>query len=496
MGDPPNETLHFNRRWELGARIAGGGFGTVYEADSEGVVGAAKFIPKDPGARRELLFPDHVGSARNVVPVIDSGETETHWVIIMPRAKESLRTWIERRAPATPSDLEQGLSVIEDIAIALADLEGRVVHRDLKPENVLLLGGHWCLSDFGISRYAEATTSPDTRKFAFTYAYAAPERWRFERATEACDIYSLGVLTFELLSGERPFLGPTEAAYREQHLHTVPPSLEGFPPLLAALVEECMLKAPGARPTAAQLAARLERVRSAPASSGLKRLEEANRSAVSRRTTAELEESHARSEGERRGDLFAAAELSYQGLVAQLAEALESAAPAAEVSRAGVKAWSIWLGSASLTVHRPNQASSDPWKWSAPAFEVVAYSQLTLRVPSNRGYEGRSHSMWFCDAVTRGQFGWFETAFMHMPLMARSSSIDPFALDPGEAAAKALGTGMNEFQVAWPFTPLTLGELDDFIGRWADWLAEGAEGRLAHPSSMPERQPEGSWRRS
>ena len=117
-------------------------------------------------------------------------------------------------------------------------------------------------------------------------------------------------------------------------------------------------------------------------------------------------------------------------------------------------------------------------------------------MPGNGGYEGRSHSLWFCDAVTSGQFSWFETAFMHMPLMARSSSIDPFALDPGEAAAKAVGAGMNEFQVAWPFTALTLGELDDFIGRWADWFAEGSEGRLAHPSSMPERQPEGSWRRS
>ena len=323
MRDGVNETLHFNRRWVLGDRIAGGGFGTVYEADSGGVAGAAKFIPKDPGAQRELLFADHLGSARNVVQVIDSGETETHWVIIMPRAEQSLRTWLEHVPSASPADLEQGLSVIEDIATALADLEGRVVHRDLKPENVLLLGGHWCLSDFGISRYAEATTSLDTRKFALTYAYAAPERWRFERAAAASDIYSLGVLAFELLSGERPFLGPTEADYREQHLHAPPPRLEGVPPLLAALVEECMLKAPGARPTPAQFVVRLERVRSAPASSGLKSLEEANRSAVSRRTKTELEESHARSEAERRGDLFAAAELSYQGLVAQLAEALE-----------------------------------------------------------------------------------------------------------------------------------------------------------------------------
>lgn len=126
---------------------------------------------------------------------------------------------------------------------------------------------------------------------------------------------------------------------------------------------------------------------------------------------------------------------------------------------------------------------------------MIAYAQLVLRMPSNRGYEGRSHSLWFCDAADAGRFGWFETAFMHMPLMARSSSVEPFALDPGEAAAKAIGNGMNEFQVAWPFTPLQLGALDDFIDRWANWLADASEGRLRRPSSMPERHPvDGTWR--
>jgi serine/threonine protein kinase len=48
-----------------------------------------------------------------------------------------------------------------DVAVALVDLAGKVVHRDLKPENVLLLNGTWCLADFGISRYAEATTAPE-----------------------------------------------------------------------------------------------------------------------------------------------------------------------------------------------------------------------------------------------------------------------------------------------------------------------------------------------
>ena len=59
---------------------------------------------------------------------------------------------------------------MEDIDNALIDLDGKVVHRDLKPANVLLLDGHWCLADFGISRYAEASTASDTQKFALVSA--------------------------------------------------------------------------------------------------------------------------------------------------------------------------------------------------------------------------------------------------------------------------------------------------------------------------------------
>jgi len=54
----------------------------------------------------------------------------------------------------------------------------------------------WCLADFGIARYAEATTAPDTLKFAMSPAYAAPERWLHETATSATDGYALGVMAF------------------------------------------------------------------------------------------------------------------------------------------------------------------------------------------------------------------------------------------------------------------------------------------------------------
>jgi serine/threonine-protein kinase len=90
---------------------------------------------------------------------------------------------------------------------------------------------------------------------------------------------------------------------------------------------------------------------------------------------------------------------------------------------------------------------------------------------------------------------WYETAFMVSPLRRERGRQDPFALIPGDASAKALWSGMAEYQVAWPFTELVVGDIDEFVDRWVGWFAAAVEGRLAHPSQMPERHAEGTWRR-
>ena len=71
---------------------------------------------------------------------------------------------------------------------------------------------------------------------------------------------------------------------------------------------------------------------------------------------------------------------------------------------------------------------------------------------------------------------------------------DPFSLDPGEEAARAVRSGIADIQVAWPFTAVIVGELDEFISRWAGWLAEAAQGQLRRSNPMPERDSKGSWR--
>ena len=131
-----------------------------------------------------------------------------------------------------------------------------------------------------------------------------------------------------------------------------------------------------------------------------------------------------------------------------------------------------------------------------PPFEVIAYSELNLHMsPDPGGYEGRSHALWYCDAREEGKYQWFETAFMIPGIRLAITRQEPFALIPGPDALGALAAAWpDRAQIAWPFTPLNPGELDDLISRWTEWFADASEGKLARPGSLPERPVRDSWR--
>jgi len=479
--------------WEAGDELGSGGFGRVFAAvGDDGRSGVVKLVPKEPGAERELLFVD-LGGARNVVPVVDTGETDDSWVLVMPRAEESLADHLDRLGALT---VEHVLPVLVDIATALTDLNGRVVHRDLKPHNVLLLDGRWCLADFGISRYAEASTAPDTRKFAMSPPYAAPERWRAERATSATDVYAIGVIAHQLLTATLPFPGPTVEQFRDQHLHGEPPPVPGIPPRLASLISETLYKAPEARPTPADILTRLERAGTPPRLAGAARLGSVYQAEAARRAGQVQSESAAQSEEERRATLASSAQRSYQTLSAELAELINQEVAAAAITPTPDGSWSVELAGAGLSLSAPVRTGHGSWGGPPPAFDVTASASIGVRVPPNRfGYQGRSHSLYFCDARAEGVYGWYETAFMHSPFLGGISREAPFALDPGPSAAVALAPVMAEYQLAWPFTELMIGDADEFMDRWLSWFAAAAAGELQVPGTMPERDPYGSWRR-
>jgi serine/threonine-protein kinase len=481
--------LELSQDWEVGKQIGGGGFGAVYEARSfDGQQAAVKMVLKEPGADRELLFTELTG-VRNVVPVIDSGEHDGHWVLVMPRAEKSLRDHLTQQGRLS---LNETVAVIRDIAKTLADLDGQVVHRDLKPENVLLFNDHWCLADFGIARYAEATTAQHTYKGGGTAPYKAPEVWKYERATSATDIYALGIIAYELLEGRPPFTGPEWPDFHDQHLHSTPPPLTTAPAPLAALITECLFKASQSRPAPGNVQERLRRISSLPGAGGLAALAEANRAQAAKKAEAERQASEHATEEDRHDGLFESAKVSFNLISDEILTTITNVLSSADVDRHADGAWSIRLGLAQLSLGPIKQASNPQ------PFETIAATRISLTCRPkgySSSYAGRGHSLWYADARTEGQYQWFETAFMHNPLTGGGGSVEPFALEPNRAGA-ALGPGMTTQQPAWPFTPLTTGDLNDFIERWAAWLATASEGALQRPSRMPEHNPHGSWRQS
>ncbi|MBI4295300.1 MAG: serine/threonine protein kinase [Chloroflexi bacterium] len=475
-------TINLNRDWVLGTPLASGGFGKVFEAKADdGTAAVVKLVPKAPGASRELLF-EELSGLPNIMPIVDSGEWEDHYVLVMPRAERSLRQHLEEAGGQL--SVEETVAILLDVAEALAALDTEVVHRDIKPENILLHAGHWCLADFGIARYAEASTSPDTHKYSMTPPYAAPEQWRGERATTATDVYALGVVAFELLQGRLPFPGPD---FREQHLTQPPPAVIGCPPSVATLISECLYKAPAARPTPANVRARLQTSQKTP-SPAAARLQEVNKAVVQRQGEEAAKSSAEQSREETRGELSRAAQQSLERIVEALQERVLEAAPATNVSR--TRELVFRLGDGALIVDPVQMAPPEclaAFDYEPP-FDVIAYSAIAARRSRNRhGYEGRAHSLWFCDAQDEGVYRWYELAFMVRPSIPERFTLDPFALPPtAEHAGRALTPVLDIRQLAWQPLPFDQGNEEQFIERWLTWFAAAADGTLSHPSTMPE----------
>jgi hypothetical protein len=158
------------------------------------------------------------------------------------------------------------VSLVAKLADALGYAHGRgVVHRDVKPSNILLRGGRLddpVLTDFGVARMVETTVATAAGTMLGTPAYMAPEQGEGKPGDERSDIYALGVILYELLTGRPPFEADSPYAVILKHIHTPPPlprSLRpDLPPALEAVTLRALEKDPSARyPSAAAFAAAL-----------------------------------------------------------------------------------------------------------------------------------------------------------------------------------------------------------------------------------------------
>ena len=248
----------FVGRYEITREIGRGGFGVVYEALDRNLGRAVavktlrpgRALAADGGAAWLQDEAEAVASLshRGIVAVYDVGETNGAPYVVMELLQgETLEHRLERRSPLR---CLEALQIARDVATALVYAHARgVVHRDLKPANVFLCeDGTTKLLDFGLAHVFGHAGGP---RGGGTPAYLAPERWRGEAEDARSDLFSLGVLLYEMLSGKTPYTAS------EKHSTVVDPgpppplAVEGTPRRLAALVASALAKEPAARPASA-----------------------------------------------------------------------------------------------------------------------------------------------------------------------------------------------------------------------------------------------------
>jgi len=262
-------------RYAVTARIAHGGMATVYLAlDTRLDRQVALKVMHAELARDDEFVRRFIGEAKsvarlshqNVVAVFDQGADGPFLYLAMEYVpgrtlKEMLRER-GRFAPAAALDIMTG--VLDGLAAAHAS---GIVHRDVKPENVLLTGdGRLKVADFGLARAQAAAGQTRAGLLIGTVAYLPPEQVTGDSTGPRSDVYSAGVMLFELLTGRQPFAGDTPIAVAYQHVNTDVPAPSSLVPGISPLVDQLVLAAtsrdPALRPAdAGEFARAVRRVR-------------------------------------------------------------------------------------------------------------------------------------------------------------------------------------------------------------------------------------------
>lgn len=476
-----------NTEWTVLERIGDrSGFGFVYRCETaDGDTNAIKFIPMEPSSKREYLL-EHPEKAVNVVPIFGTAEADNHYVLLMPLADKSLRKHLQESNNLLNES--EAADILVDIAASLASIDVEIVHRDVKPENVLLLDGNWCLADFGIAKYADASTEPATNKFRLTPQYASPEQWRMERAGSPSDIYSFGVLAYELLEGRLPFEGPEDSAFRDQHLAADPPTMVRSREPLSTLVRMCLLKSAPARPSASHVLEGLSEG-SQPQSEGEAKLEAVRAKLVNERSEQMARESATEMARKNRDEHFESGVSVLMPIIERLKSKIVEKLP--EVTAvASPGPVHLLLGGVSIRTDSIKQYPPGVFQGRGQPvrFDVVAATSLGVMIPvTQSSYQGRAHSLWYCDAQQEGVYRWYELGFGISALTGRQANLIPLDLDPENTdAVLAMSNTSHTFEIARNPGPIDQSDATEFVDRWVGYFADGILGNLAAPSQLPE----------
>ena len=256
-------------RYRVESTLGHGGMAVVYAAE-DGELGrlvAVKVLAVrlgDDGEFRRRFVREARLAARlshpNVVQVYDAGEDDGRPFIVMELVRgETLADLLERRGKL-PADEASSLARQAALGLAHAHAAG-LVHRDVKPQNLLLReDGVLKIADFGIARAAESTRLTQLGTILGTAAYLAPEQAVGEEAGPEADVYALGAVLYELLTGRPPnefaSLAELTAHHRDGAIVPVRDLEPSVPPSLEALVMQCLAREPRFRPRSADEVAR------------------------------------------------------------------------------------------------------------------------------------------------------------------------------------------------------------------------------------------------
>jgi eukaryotic-like serine/threonine-protein kinase len=262
-------------RYAVTARIAHGGMATVYLAmDTRLDRQVALKVMHAELARDEEFVRRFIGEAKsvarlshqNVVAVFDQGADGPFLYLAMEYVPgRTLKEMLRERGRFTPAAaLDIMAGVLDGLAAAHAS---GIVHRDVKPENVLLTAdGRLKVADFGLARAQAAAGHTRAGLLIGTVAYLPPEQVTGDPTGPRSDVYSAGVVLFELLTGRQPFTGDTPIAVAYQHVNTDVPAPSALVPGIPAAVDQLVLAAtsrdPALRPAdAGEFARAVRRVR-------------------------------------------------------------------------------------------------------------------------------------------------------------------------------------------------------------------------------------------
>ena len=471
-----------------------GGFGRVFtgtDISRKQQVAVKKLHNKlDNAGHRELDIAKELldKNFRHVMMVLDFGiDANTgFYFFVMPKAEKSLQDVLNNVGQFIEPE---AIQILVEIVHGLLEIP-EIVHRDLKPANVLFHDGVWKISDFGLARLADNTTSTNTVKEYKTYQYAAPEQWELERATSKTDIYSLGCIAYELVTGELPFKRTSKEEYKQAHMTEIPNRLPStISDKLSSLIMSMLSKAPDVRPIPERVLKELEQLQSGVVTltQGKALLESANVA----ETMKNLEEEAKLAQGERdrlfRERTADAAILQLDDIINQLFTRIHVAASVAKIINNTQKmhrmlkgkipyqsAKSIMLGDANLTFYHIRLVSPEDFKdcdWDVIAGGAVVVEQS----------EPASHTwganFWFTNLGTKNDFRWYEIPYHYwMGANTNLFAVNEFS-QAIQAARSDVASGWVKMAVVPP-CPIDGENTDSFFERYETLLALAYQKRL------------------